>query len=148
MPVCSHKEQFQHHLVMWFREQTIENWYSALDEQSGQFPGLGPTPLTCRRFSKSRAANFFISDELVENLRMVSLPKEGISLYLVAVEFSRTVASRRKWILPTVQLYQQIRIGSFKDTEQVGEEGPPFAQFKIVHKVNDEHVEEIEAKPG
>ena len=39
--------------------------------------------LTCNISSQSRAASFFISDVLRENLRMVSRPKVGTCLYLV-----------------------------------------------------------------
>jgi hypothetical protein len=38
--------------------------------------------LTCRRFSKSRAAIFFISETFAEKRLMVSLPKEDTCLKL------------------------------------------------------------------
>jgi len=37
---------------------------------------------TCRRSSKSRAANFFIADALLWNFRMVERPNEGTLRYL------------------------------------------------------------------
>jgi hypothetical protein len=78
---------------MWFRKETIKDGDSALNMRWSLFPIGGQMMHTCRRFSRSRAANFFISEAFAENLRIVSRPKDDISLYLVTAFVSLSESS-------------------------------------------------------
>ena len=81
MPVRSNKQEIEDFAIVRFRKQAIEDRYSALGQQVTNPSVSGRDgDHTCRRFSKSRAASFFISEEFEENFRIVSLPKAGTSL--------------------------------------------------------------------
>ena len=78
MPMCHDEKESQDMSVVWFREETVEDRDSALKLTSLVVYDTFLCIHTCRRFSKSRAANCFISDGF-EIFRIVPLPKAGIS---------------------------------------------------------------------
>lgn len=78
----------------------------------------------CKRSSKSRAANFFISEALFENRRMTPQPNVGICRKLIDISFDGDgMATVDDIASPFIQLGDQLsrRGNSIQDTYQVSE---------------------------
>jgi len=93
--------------------------------------------LTCRRSSKSRAANFFISDALLAKRRMVEL-NVGTWRYLEYGFHVSTAMQGGREIIPFVKhVYKLTTWGcSIQDTDKMCEERLPNSQLKFVHEIN------------
>jgi len=64
---------------MWFRKETIKYRNSALATGSADDIQEWVLGQTCKRFSKSWAANFLSSETFVEKRRIVSAPNDATS---------------------------------------------------------------------
>jgi hypothetical protein len=94
--------------------------------------------------SKSLAANFFISDTLLANRRMVSLPKVGIWRNLWKIDITDQMNINGD--LPVIQLIHSMCTHNMQDANQVGENGLPDAKFYFMHQVNNKEAIMIDTK--
>lgn len=76
MPLGKPVQKGLYNRVMVWWEKPLEDWYSALRWMS-RTAATKHVRQTCKMSSKSRAARRFISDVLLENVRMTPLPYDG-----------------------------------------------------------------------
>lgn len=144
MPVTAYEKQPQNDRIVWFRKEAIKYRNSTLT-LIVKCSIHKEKEHTWSRSAKSRAAIFFISDELFENLLIVSRPNVGTCRYLdhLALDSNRC---KKQCYAPTIHLIKQCFISGIKNAEQVTEQGFPNAEFEFVHKIDDQHGECIQSK--